>query len=287
MKVILRFSKFKENNNVFKSFSFNERSIVRVMTLITLLLSSVLAHSASSNYSVLNQQDKIHTRIITLDKGSLRSLHQGTHSLKSIHIKENQSLKAGDDIATVMVLKYGSQEDRTVYLNENKSLLLVLDKQIEEFKKTKSLSDANKVKDTYRLLDSLKLKYTELEEYIVKYNGHPSVVTNIRLEEGNAIKRGDIIAETFSMGVKLPKENIDEEYYRSKLDAYDVMVYISGENLSKQEVNISELLRNRDTSKIWSSYGKPSVGDLVITLDKGDITFLDNLVEVEIFLKKK
>lgn len=264
------------------------KSIKRTMTLITLLLSNVLAHSASSNYySLLNQQDKIHTRIITLNKGSLRSLHQGTHSLKSIHIKENQSLKAGDDIATVMVLKYGSQEDRTVYLNENKRLLLVLDKQIEEFKKTKSLSDENKVKDTYRLIDSLKLKYTELEEYIVKYNGHSSVVTNIRLEEGNAIKRGDIIAEALSMGVKLPKGTIDEEYYRSKLDTYDVVVYISGENLSKQEVSISELLKNRDTSKIWSSHGKPSVGELVITLDKGDITFLDQLVEVEIILKKK
>ncbi|MCC9044004.1 hypothetical protein LNQ81_15110 [Myroides sp. M-43] len=200
------------------------KNVKRTMTLITLLLSSVLAHSVSSNYSVLNQQNKIQIRIVTLNKESLRSLHQGNHSIKSIHIKENQSLKVGDDIATVMVLKYGSQEDRAVYLNENKRLLLVLDKQIEEFKKTKSLSDENKVKDTYRFLDSLKLKYSELEEYIVKHIGHPSVVTNIRLEEGNAIKRGDIIAEALSMGVKLPKGTIDEEYYRSKLDAYDVVV---------------------------------------------------------------
>lgn len=120
------------------------------------MFSSLLAHSASSNHSsLLNPQDKIQTKIIALNKGSLRSLHQGTHSLKSIQIKENQSSKADDDIATVMVLKYDCQEERTAYLNENKRLLLVLEEQIEEFKKTRSLPDENKIKDTYRFLDFL------------------------------------------------------------------------------------------------------------------------------------
>lgn len=258
----------------------------KIIILIIILLGSVYSVFASPNV-ILYQQKKIQSRIVTLNKGYLRTFHQGTRCLKSIHIKENQSLKAGEDIATVMVLKYSSMEERTVYLNEKRRLLLIQDEQIEKFKKTRSLSDENKVKDTYRLLDSLKLKYSELEEYIVKYSGSPSIVTNICLKEGNTIKQGDIIAETLSMGIKLTKGAIDEEYYRSKLNDYDIMVYVSGEGLPKQEISISELLMKRDISQIWSSHGKPSVGDLVITLDKGDITYLDNLVEIEIFLKKK
>ncbi|MDM1497992.1 hypothetical protein [Myroides odoratimimus] len=107
------------------------------------------------------------------------------------------------------------------------------------------------------------------------------------MKKGDRIKQGDIIAEIIDIGVILPKGTIDEEYYRNKLDDYDVIASIRGNNIVEQEISISDLLYKRDTSNVWASHGKPSVGEFVINLDKVDISFLDQIVEIQLLLKKK
>ncbi|MEC4051846.1 hypothetical protein VSP10_03480 [Myroides odoratimimus] len=269
-------------------FNKSYSTIIRIAVLIIVLFNTVFIYGKQINDGDGPKSKlTVTSKIVVVNKGTIRSIHKGTHSLSEVCIKENQSLEIGDDIATVMVLKYGSEEERAVYLNENRRLLLLLEDQLEAFKNTNSSSNEAQMKHIHQSLDSLKNKYEKLQEYLIKHRGKPAIVTNILMKNGDRIKQGDIIAEIIDIGVILPKGTIDEEYYRNKLDDYDVIASIRGNNIVEQEISISDLLYKRDTSNVWASHGKPSVGEFVINLDKVDISFLDQIVEIQLLLKKK
>ncbi|AJA70003.1 hypothetical protein HX057_07385 [Myroides odoratimimus] len=269
-------------------FNNSYSTIIRIAVLIIVLFNTVFIYGKQINDGDGPKSKlTVTSKIVVVNKGTIRSIHKGTHSLSEVCIKENQILEIGDDIATVMVLKYGSEEERAVYLNENRRLLLLLEDQLEAFKNTNSSSNEAQMKHIHQSLDSLKNKYEKLQEYLIKHRGKPAIVTNILMKKGDRIKQGDIIAEIIDIGVILPKGTIDEEYYRNKLDDYDVIASIRGNNIVEQEISISDLLYKRDTSNVWASHGKPSVGEFVINLDKVDISFLDQIVEIQLLLKKK